>query len=296
MPSLPVVAKFACLALLLAAGPWVAASEVVSPGAVADPALTAGLLEMQGFKCNPSAKEGTTCVGTIDGYPREVALLVPPGFRAGDRAALILHLHGFNLDNHPLSYMLAYFRMAQSLAATARNAILVVPLSYGRCDDFNQSLADTAGHYRAFIDRVAAVIQGASLARVAEPASITLTGHSGSYRALAAIIENGIYPERTRELYLLDATYGLAESFERFAADPHHRFWSAYHAWDSDMQAVNPAIMSYLRQKGVPFYVAQGPKVPPRDAESHKVGFVVSDVDHDSTFSKYFQMLLVTPR
>lgn len=296
MLNLPAVATIALLLVhWLAAVPALAADRIADR--VADPALTSALLEVQGFKCEaPSAVTGTTCVGTVDGYPREVAIVVPPGFLVRDRADVILHLHGFNLDNHPLSYMLSYFHFAQALAATHRNAVLVAPLSYGQCDDFNQSLADSAAHYRAFIDKVEAILQGSSLVHVAEPASITLTGHSGAYFPLSEIIGNGVYADRTQELYLLDATYGGADAFERFAALPHHRFWSAYHSWDQNMEAVNTEIMRDLSQEAVPFYVSPKPIVPPQEVGTRGVGFVVSDVDHDSTFFKYFQMLLSVSR
>lgn len=138
----------------------------------------------------------------------------------GHDGLLVLPLHGFNLDHHPLRYMLSHFQYAHELALSKRDAILVVPLSYGQCDDFNQDLADSPAHFRAFVDHVLGAIQGAGLATSADPASIALTGHSGAYYPLGAVIQNGVYSDRINELYLLDATYGRAEDFAKYASAP----------------------------------------------------------------------------
>jgi len=268
-----------------------------------NPELLSTLLGIQGFRCDPpqapaqkAGKAGPiTCIGTIDGYPRDVAIIIPPAYHPKARADLILHIHGFNLDNHPLSYMLTHFAYAQGLMQSGRDAVLVVPLSYGRCDDFNQSLADSPAHFRAFVDHAMAAIQGAGLASTADPASITLTGHSGAYYPLGAIIQNGVYTDRVNELYLLDATYGRAEDFAKYAEDTHHRFWSAYHTYDPSMNEVNPEIMADLKQKGLVYYDAPTANVSEQGIRANRVGFVVSDVDHDSTSVKYFEQFLAVP-
>jgi hypothetical protein len=245
-----------------------------------------------GFQCAPvSPSAGLTCIGRITGYPNEVAVIVPPSYQATQQVDLVLHLHGHNLSNDPLSVMLAKYRPEALFAQTGRNSILVVPGSRGKCLEFQQFLAD-GPHFQNFIDQLAVLIQGASLSKTAEVHSIALSGHSGAYRSLATIISNGVYADQIQELYLLDSAYGKPLELARFALTPGHRFWSAYHPDDPDQYKTHRAIRKAWDAAGVEYGEFESGTVTERDLRRYQVGIVVSDVDHDKTMTQYFPILL----
>lgn len=258
-------------------------------------ALQAGILaqfKLKGFKCDaPSAKTGLTCIGRIKGYPRDVLIAVPPGYQLRERAEIVLHLHGHNYTDFGATYLNQHFGLATGLAKSHRDAILIAPLSYGNCADFEQSLVDKAEHFKGFIDESMTLLQEAKLTEKAEPKALVLTGHSGAYRSIAKILDSGVYADKLRELYVFDSTYGLADTFASFAAKPENRFWSA-HA-DPAVVTVAQSIQLKLAERQVPFFTGQALKSVTSDTlDQNRIGFVRSGAGHEATFFKYYPVFL----
>jgi hypothetical protein len=196
------------------------------------------------FQCaQETAERGTTCVGRIAGYPREVALIVPPGFSREADFDLVLYLHGNNRGRASLQSYLTNFDFSRHLATSGRNALMAIPLSWGNPSDPELARRDPVADqdaatidyknviaHRSGYDQVLAglgaevVAQG--LADNASPRSIVVAVHSGGYRTAAAIA--GYDDARVEKILLLDATYGRQAAFIRFASQPGHRLWSVH--------------------------------------------------------------------
>lgn len=250
------------------------------------------LLHARGFRCQrPTPGEGMTCIGRIDGYPKDVILIVPPGYRPTDDAQVVLHLHGHNLAHNGAQYFLDHFQYARAFAKSGRNALFVAPISDNRCDEFEQDLAPS-GKFRSFMDGVAAKLAGAGLCRDPSVGSIALTGHSGAYRSLATIIGNGDYPASIHELYLLDSMYGRAPEFAAFASRPGNRIWSVYHPWDSNFHDTEKQMSAELDHEGISYYGPSQNIPTAAQLKANRVGFFYSQYDHDYTDTAYLPMLL----
>lgn len=53
--------------------------------------------------------------------------------------------------------------------------------------------------------------------------------------------------------------------------------------------------MADLHKQGLAYYVSPTANVSVANVRSSRIGFVISDVDHDTTSIKYFSMFLVVP-
>ena len=221
------------------------ASTTSSPTSVAsDESSTIQRLQSKGFTC--SAKDGgTQCVGRLPGYPEKVAVLVPAGYQ--DKGKYVVHLHGFVLggprDSSFEAILNDFSFLSRMKEAGVRDSLMVIPASKGKCDTyhsiftgsgaFNQfmgSVTDATGHTRA--DHV------------------TLSGHSGAYVPLAAILTNkkpSGYAAQIDKVGLYDATYfgdgSYSNTFSDWvASSPSHQLTSVYRAGAHGTQAGSQAI------------------------------------------------------
>jgi hypothetical protein len=225
-----------------APGPATAGKELEALCAPLSP-LAAGV-EIPGFKCEPfSAQTGLNCIGRVPGYPREVVMVIPPGFKPEKNPEIIVHLHGHNNTGYGPEHLLKRFGLASGLAQSGRNAILIAPHSKEKCEDFNRYFS--AKKPEAFEHLVGRSLDALKSAQVidadAKPGPITLTAHSGGYVAAADILKSGAFasspkgsdqatPQKIREVLLFDATYGAKKPpvFTKFASNKNNRLWIAY--------------------------------------------------------------------
>ncbi|MBI3555315.1 MAG: hypothetical protein HY074_03495, partial [Deltaproteobacteria bacterium] len=241
-----------------------------------------------------------------------VVIFIPLHFRAHKRVDVILHLHGWVEDGETIDDTIRKFKFAEVLGDSRRNAILVVPRSSGHCETFKKQL--THFHvFNNFMDHVLRLLVDVRLAESLELGDLTLTGHSGSYSTLEAIVSHkcesaprsGCYAGHVKELFLFDCLYDSGEGFVKFAKEsPPFRFASVFiplkkkngdWKWTAAgnhalWSALNPNaddstfLASTLAPDTSPEQIAQAAAKGPT--------FMQSDVGHDMTFNKYFPRLL----
>jgi hypothetical protein len=250
---------------------------------------------LPGFDCVSTAA-AARCVGRVEGYPRPVAVVIPVGYERTGGARIVLHLHGFNLSpERPLEAFLsgADDRLEAGFVESGRRAILVVPHSRGRCDDFNASLAGPAA-FRRFTANVASLLRSAGLTERPGIETLTLTGHSGAYEPIAAILEGGVHATAIREVYLLDSRYLRAETFDAWVrADAGRRFWSAFIPGGGGTARGHARLLALLAKGPSPVpYVLSSSSIPTLTELASRVGFIHSDRGHSATVGKYFPILL----
>jgi hypothetical protein len=140
----------------------------------------------------------------LESRGRVVRVYRPAGFR-GESAALVIYVHGFFTD--PDRAWRAH-RLPEQFAASGRNALFVVP-------------AARTGPGQPLPWPDLPPLLGAVAAGTGEalPRSLVVAGHSGAYRQIGAWL--GYRPLRT--ILLLDALYGLQETFRAWVRRPGHR-------------------------------------------------------------------------
>jgi len=160
--------------------------------------LAAGLLPLP-VLAQPGAQEWR-----IESRGRVVRVFRPAGFRARG-AALVLYVHGFYTDP---DRAWRDHRLPEQFAASGRNALFVVPaartgpgqpLPWPELPALLALLADATGETL--------------------PRPLVAAGHSGAYKQIGAWLEH----RTLRTILLLDALYGLQETFRAWVRRPGRR-------------------------------------------------------------------------
>jgi len=247
-------------------------------------------LEIDGFTCNaPDSVLGTYCYGSNPTYPLMIGIQVPPGYQPTEKAEITLFLHGHNYGPvSTLDQILKRFSVREHVAATQRNRITIYPHSLNKCDEFKTELAPSH-KLKPFMEAMIALIQKAGLVQTTELGSIALAGQSGAYAPLAIIVDQELYREQINELYLLDAMYGNAASFTRFAMNPKNRFWSCYLP-TSSTKTQNELVMKNLDQAGINYFNKAG-DISIENAESSRLGFIEANTTHGGAI-KYLDFFM----
>jgi hypothetical protein len=148
-------------------------------------------------------------------YPREkhyqdstVAIFIPGGFERGDSADYIVHFHGWwnSVDS-----VLTTFDLPEQLAAAGKNAILVIPQGPKNAPDSNGGKLENSGAFAAFMNDVSRIAARHLNLRSLPPRQLILSGHSGGYRVISYILQQGGEP--IREVWLFDGLYGQLEKY-----------------------------------------------------------------------------------
>ncbi|HTL12827.1 MAG TPA: hypothetical protein VL588_10085 [Bdellovibrionota bacterium] len=262
---------------------------------------------MAGFVC--LGTDPVVCTGRVPAYPNDVAVVVPAEFHSRPRADVILYLHGNNASNRTLAQYLSDFQLPQALKASGRDAIMVVPLSVGPVTQQHEAALGPAAGYRAFLTQILDRARQGGLVSEVEPDSITLAGHSGAYRGLSLIASNGVWADRTRELYLIDSIYAAKDSFLNFAKDPSHRLWHVTTP-HGGTQVQASCLQLRLKAAGLGYFGCEiysaacgsAPAVnvscrPPTDVgptdwDSTRLGFLYTPVAHDAAVPQWLPRFL----
>ncbi|MEQ8704143.1 MAG: hypothetical protein RIC19_09505 [Phaeodactylibacter sp.] len=139
-----------------------------------------------------------------------VAIFIPAGFERGDSADYIVHFHGWwnSVDS-----VLQTFELPEQLTAAGKNAILVIPQGPRQAPDSNGGKLEDAGAFAAFMQEVSRVAARHLHLRSLPPRHLILSGHSGGYRVMSYLLQQGGLTERIREVWLFDGLYGQLEKY-----------------------------------------------------------------------------------
>jgi hypothetical protein len=213
-----------------------------------------------------------------------VAIFVPRGYRPQERADFIVHFHGWR--NHIEKVFLKY-ELADQLVASGRNAILVVPQGpYDAPDSFGGKLED-AGGFKRFMEEVIAKLRqegGAEFGRV-QAGRIILSGHSGGYHVMSAIVDHGGLSDQIREVWLFDALYGQTEKFLAWADREKGRFVDLYTDHGGTKEETE-ALIRTLKSRGSDFLSINESEATSVELKKHRVVFLHTDLEHDEVVQK----------
>jgi hypothetical protein len=186
-----------------------------------------------------------------------VLVFVPSHYRLPKSRAVdvVVHFHGHNTT---AKAAMAAHKLAEQLAESRQNAILVVPQGPVNAPDGDFGKLMRKGGLRAMLDEVREVLADgrrgealadAGLGDAERTGRILLSAHSGGYRATAATLRNA--PKDVREVFLFDALYDEVETFRDWVvADPKHRKLVAYYVGGKPRE-LSLELASELEGKGV---------------------------------------------
>ena len=223
-----------------------------------------------------------------------VAILIPKNFREGRSVDFVVHFHGWN---NTVAGTLNTYKLAEQLVASGKNAVLVVPEGpHNAPDSFGGKLED-AGGFKRFLDEVVATLKQRGVFKRKDFAvgRVMLSGHSGGYRVMSAIVDRGGMPSSVKEVWLFDALYAETDKFLAWFDREHGRLLDIYtdHGGTKDD---SEAMMELLKKRGTTFYATGEKNVTEKGLRQNKLVFIHSDLPHDDVVAKRneFELFLKT--
>lgn len=221
-----------------------------------------------------------------------VALFIPKDFRPGSAVNFVVHFHGWgnNVSNALVKYMLP-----EQFAASRCNAILIVPQGpLDASDSFGGKLEDADG-FKRFMDEALEVIRRQGIAAPEGIGRIILSGHSGGYEVISAILARGGLTGKIEEVWLFDALYAKTERFALWFDHHPGRFIDLYTEHGGTKEE-SESLMTALTGNGVPHFHADETNTTPADLRSNHLLFLFSDLPHDDVMQKRetYRLLLET--
>ncbi len=154
-----------------------------------------------------------------------VLVIAPKKLDARKAVDMIFWFHGWR--NH-VDSAASFYQLTRQFIASHENAVLILAeTAHDAPDSYGGKLEDQ-GVFKALVGDVLSELKTRRLVgKDCKPEHILLAGHSGAYRVMARIIQNGQMP--IDEAILFDALYGETDKFMAWIkANPAHRFIDIY--------------------------------------------------------------------
>ncbi len=223
-----------------------------------------------------------------------VAIFIPKNFRVTDKVDFLVHFHGWR---HVVSETLEEYKLIDQFAASSKNAILVVPQGpYDVPDSCGGKLEDTNGFARFMADVVATVKDSGALPDTNfDLGNIIISGHSGGYKVMAAIVDHGGLSDKIREVWLFDALYAGTENFAAWQKAQDGRFADIY-TDHGGTEGETGDLMASLKTNGVSYFFSEDTNAAPDNLRTNQLVFLHTDMAHNDTVAKRhtFQEFLET--
>lgn len=157
----------------------------------------------------PAPCVNSVCQLQVEGYPQEVAVLIPP---YADFKNITMFFHGFSTGKERdknLAAVMADLDIVKSFRDSNTNRVLIVPFSSGQNKDYKQFLKNKTD-LRNFINSVYK-----AFAMKVQTESVQLIAHSRAFQTVQDLV--GDQSEENKNLHisqvtLLDATYSKFNS------------------------------------------------------------------------------------
>lgn len=213
-----------------------------------------------------------------------VAIFIPKGFRETGRVDFVIHFHGwFNT----VAGTLNSFKLVEQLVASGKNAVLVVPEGpHNAPDSFGGKLEDRDGFKNFVAELVTTLRQRAVFkAKDLSVGRIILSGHSGGYRVIAAILDRGGLPRNADEVWLFDALYAGTDKFLAWSDRQPGRLLNIYTDHGGTKED-SEAMMEQLKKRGTPFLAVEEAAVTNEQLKTNHLIFIHTDLAHNDVVEK----------
>jgi hypothetical protein len=208
-----------------------------------------------------------------------VAMFIPKQFLATDKIDFVVHFHGWN---NTVAGTLEQFQLIGQLSASGKNAILIVPEGpHNAPDSFGGKLEETNG-FKVFMDEAVATLRssGALMTTNFEIGNVILSGHSGGYHVMAAILDHGGLAGNIREAWLFDALYGGTDSFIAWQKTRNGRLLDIYTDHGGTREETE-SLMELCRTNGINFFAAEETNAVAQNLLTNKIIFLHTDLTHN---------------
>ncbi len=209
----------------------------------------------------------------------DVAIFIPKNFRATDKVDFVVHFHGWM---NTVASTLTNYQLVEQFSASGKNAILLVPEGpHNAPDSFGGKLEDTNGFKNFMAEAVEKIGASGALAKTNfEIGNIIISGHSGGYHVMAAILDHGGISDKIKEAWLFDALYGGTENFVAWQKNENGRLLDIYTDHGGTKEETENLIANY-KTNAVSFYANEETNSAPQNLLTNKIIFLHTDLTHN---------------
>ena len=214
-------------------------------------------------------------------------IIVPKNIDAEKKVDLVFWFHGWsnNIDSAAIRY-----HLASQFAASRLNAILVLPETAKNSPDSYGGKLENPGIFKALVQDVLKKLEEVKICKNCEPGNILLAGHSGAYRIIAYILQNGNLP--VKETILFDALYSDTDKFMNWIkADLSHRFLDIY-TDRGGTEEETKGMMSLLAKENLAYDSIEETSLTPLIIKDNRLLFIHSPHLHNDIINSPDNFLL----
>jgi len=174
----------------------------------------------------------------------------------------------------------------EQLVASGRNAVLLVPEGPQNAPDSSGGkLEDADGFKRFMAEAVGILKQRGIMKQDSVGGTIILSGHSGGYRVISAIVERGGLNPQVKEVWLFDALYGQMEKFLAWSEKAEGRLVNIY-TDGGGTKTRTEEMMATLKQRGTNILATTDQQVAAQELKTNKFVFLHTDMGHNEVLDK----------
>jgi len=212
-----------------------------------------------------------------------VLIIVPPQLKPGRQVDIIIWFHGWrnNIDSAA-----AYFELIKQFMASNRNAVLVLPETTRNAPDSYGGKLEQKDVFKNLLNDVLNKLQTEKMiSKRTKAGNIVLAGHSGAFRVMAYILQNG--GVEVSQVILFDGLYSQVDKYTAWIqANPSHQFINLYTNKGGGTDGVSDKMMQLLSEKNIPFISAEEKDVHTPMLKTNQVIFIHSLKEHNDVINR----------
>jgi hypothetical protein len=224
-------------------------------------------------------------------HDSSVMVIVPNDLKAHDKVDMIFWFHGWrnNIDTAA-----QFYKLTDQFIASKRNAVLVLAETAKNSPDSYGGKLEQHGMFKELVNDVLLQLKNEKyISSKCKAGNIVLAGHSGAYRVIAYILQNGEIP--VNEVFLFDALYSEVDKFSNWIKeDRKHHFvhWFTNHGGGTD--EMSDTMMAQLKSEKIAYAKTEETATAPSIIKANKILFVHSTREHNVIIDNpdNFQLLL----
>ncbi len=219
-----------------------------------------------------------------------VMLIIPPGLKANKTVDLIFWFHGWfnNIDTAA-----EFYALTRQFIASNRNAVLVLAEATKNAPDSYGGKLEQQGMFKGLVADVLQQLKtNHAVPAKTEAGNIVLAGHSGAFRVIAYILQNGQAP--VQEILLFDALYSQVDKYKAWIKqDDQHHFVHWFTNKGGGTDEMSDTMMAQLKTENIPFTLSEEATSTLAIVKGNRVLFVHSLREHNVIINNPDDFLLL---
>jgi hypothetical protein len=241
---------------------------------------------------HPSRTNGFKTFGPEHYQDSTVGVVIPKSFKPGERVDLVVHFHG---HRNYVENVLDQYQLPDQLIASGCNAILIVPQGPKDAADSGFGRMEDEGGFEALMREVVGFLHDDKKIPTTRIGRITLTAHSGGYKAVSMICAHGGLRDNITDVLLFDASYGNLEGYADWIKLGNER--RLVSIFTAHLAPANFELLTLLKQRDVPYNITMEKHLTPELLSKRAALFIhTEDLLHDEVMTnrQYYALFLRT--